>query len=228
MQRAKWLVPSVVLLAVAVAGCGGTKHVKASSLEPRLLPSSAVPGFSLERKLDWSDPINLVAEGIQVPQAIHPSDAVARFNSAHLEGSAGEILKQGGGLDATEVHVGVAKFKSSADAASVRDWMHGLDLQQPCFSECAFSPRASTLAGVPGSRYVIQTATSLPGPPPGVKLPPNAPKLPANTPRPANYLAEFSIGPYLYWVSVSTNTSAKSRFEAGVKAYYQHVKQQPT
>jgi hypothetical protein len=225
MFRSKLIMSSLLVLAVALAGCGGGggSKVKASALEPRLLPDSAIPGFTLERKLDWTDPVNLIGEGIQIPEVLHPSQAVAVIDRAHFEGAAGEILRKGSGLNANEVRIGVAKFKSAGDATTIRTWMHKQDLQQPCFSECAFSPQPTALAGAPGTQFVIQKA-ALPPPPPGA---PAGAKPPPGVTGPANYLAEFTFGPYLYWVALQADQSAKGQVEAGIKAYYQRAKHEP-
>jgi hypothetical protein len=205
----RWL-PAALLLAL-VSGCGGGGKVSATSLYPRLLPASSVPGFDLERKLDWSNPVNLVGEGVALPEVTHPSAAVKEFESDHLKGAAGEVLKRGGGLNASEIHVGVAKFDSASDAGKVRTWMHGEDLQQPCFGVCAFAPKNMKLSAVPHSAAVVQTTT---GGPPGTG--------------PANYRAEFTIGPYLYWVWFQGDAYARtaSRFDTGLGLYYRHAKQQ--
>jgi hypothetical protein len=199
----------MVMAILLVSGCGGS-NVSATSLDPRLLPASSIPGFELERRLDWSNPVNLVGEGIALPETTHPSTGVKEFQDAHLKGAAGEVLKRGAGLNPTEIHVGVAKFGSDSDAARVRSWMHGQDLQQPCFGICAFSPLPMKLSGAPGSAAVVQTATAAPAP------------------KPANYRAEFTVGPYLYWVWFQGDASAKTknRFATGVGLYYQHAKQQ--
>src|SRR5207237_6995056 len=72
------------------SGCGGgANKVSSASLQPRLLPSSAVSaaGFGLQRTQDWSDPVNLIGEGLQLPQRTRPSEAVKEFTDAHMEGS---------------------------------------------------------------------------------------------------------------------------------------------
>src|SRR5260370_40846520 len=79
-----------------VAGCGGQSKVSSTALMPRLAPESAAPGFHLERTLDWSDPTNLVGEGIRLPERTHPSQAVSEIHGAGFEGAAGEQLNQGG------------------------------------------------------------------------------------------------------------------------------------
>jgi hypothetical protein len=209
-----WLLAAVgVTVGLALAGCGGGGKVSSASLDSRLPAGSSVPGFSLQRRLDWSDPVNLVGEGLALPQVTHPSAAVKEFTDAHFRGAAGEVLSNGSGLDATDIRVGVAQFKSPADANQVRDWMHSQDLREPCFSQCAFTTQTVTLAGVPSLRFAVQSA-HVPRPP---KIPPGAPPFRGG---PANYLAEFTVGPYLYWIVLQGDQGAKSRFEAGVRGYY--------
>lgn len=209
-ERARRWLPVALALAL-VSGCGGGDTVSATTLYPRLLPASSVPGFGLERTLDWSNAVNLVGEGVALPEITHPSAAVKEFQSAHLKGAAGEVLNKGAGLNLTEIHLGTAKFDSASDAVKVRNWMHGQDLQQPCFALCAFSPKPTKLSGVPNSSAVVQTAT---GGRRGFG--------------PANYRAEFAIGPYLYWAWFQGDSSprTKSTFEMGLGRYYQHAKQQ--
>jgi hypothetical protein len=207
----RWL--PVALALGLVSGCGSNGTVSATTLYPRLLPASSVPGFGLERKLDWSNPVDLVGEGVALPEITHPSAGVKEFQNAHLKGGAGEVLNQGAGLNLTEIHLGTAKFDSASDAIKVRNWMHGEDLQQPCFALCAFSPMPTKLPGVPNSAAVVQRTT---GGRRGFG--------------PANYRAEFTIGPYLYWAWFQGNSSPKSKseFEMGLGRYYQHAKQQKT
>jgi hypothetical protein len=211
---------------LALTACGGSSKVSSASLQPRLLPGAAITGFGLQRTLDWTDPVNLVGEGLALPQGTHPSIAVKEFTGAHLMGAAGEVLTNGSGLNETAVRVGVAKFDSAADANRVRDWMHKEDLKQPCFSQCIFASGPATVSGIPGLRFVIQSshATSPEGPPPGVRLPPGIARG-VRTSGPANYLAEFTIGPYLYWAVLQANAGAKEGFEQGLKAYYTHATQ---
>jgi hypothetical protein len=182
-----------------------------------------VPGFGLQRTLDWSDPVNLVGEGLSLPQATHPSAAVKEFQDAHFEGAAGEVLANGAGLDATDVRLGVARFKAASDATEVRDWMHRQDLEQPCFTQCAYTTQPVMLPGIPSMRLVVQS-THVPALRLKIKrLPPGvAPPQPRGGP--ANYLAEFTVGPYLYWAVLQADASAKARFEQGMKLYYAHAR----
>jgi len=205
-----------------VAGCGSsssttTTTTSSASLQPRLLPSSAVPGFGLQRTLDWSDPVNLVGEGLALPQTTRPSTAVAEFKDAGLRGAAGEVLTSGTGFNGTDIRVGVAQFGSAAEANSVRDWMHRQDLHQPCFGPCVFAPAPVSLAGLPSARLVVQSS---PAPP----LPPGAPRGARVESGPTNYLAEFTVGPYLYWAALQASAAAKARFEQGLRLYYAHAR----
>jgi hypothetical protein len=211
-----------VFACAAVAGCGGSSKVSSASLQSRLLPSSDAPGFGLERTLDWSDPVNLVSEGLFLPERTRPSSAVREFTGAHFRGAAGEWLTSGiGGENEAEARLGVAQFQSAADANRVRDWMHHEDLMQPCYSQCIFAPAPATIAGIPSARYVVQTG-HVPRPPKGAPAPPPGVRVSQG---PANFLAEFTIGPRLYWAVVHASPPARSRFEAGVKLYYAHAKQ---
>lgn len=229
-----WLSAVTGLLIVGVAtGCGeGSGKVSATSLTPRLLPPSSVPGFGLQRTLNWGDPVNLVGEGLALPQVTHPSAGVQEFKQADLQGAAGEILVHGAGLEETPVQIGVAKFKSEGNANNVRDWMHRQDLTQPCFSQCVFSPAPATIPGIPNLSMVVQSSHVPPppaSPPPGVKLPSGVTPPPGVSRQgrvagPTNYFAEFTIGPYLYWAILHANTTAQPQFEAGVREYYQHAR----
>jgi len=209
-------------LSLAIVGCGGGSKVSSASLDPRLLPGSAVPGFAVQRTQDWSDPVNLVGEGLALPQRTRPSEAVKEFTGAHFRGAAGEVLAQGTGLEETAVRVGVAKFASAGDANTVRDWMHREDLKQPCYSQCVFAPAPVNEPGFPSMRLVVQSGRAKPPPGPPAGAPPG---VKAHVLGPANYLAEFTIGPYLYWTILQGNAGLRSRFEAGVKLYYAHAKQ---
>jgi len=217
-MKRQLLVGACLSAGFAMAGCGGGGKVSSASLQGRLLPVSAAPGFGVQRTLDWSDPVNLVGEGLSLPQATHPSAAVTEFKDAHFRGGVGEILTNGSGFNALEVPVGVAQFTGGADANRVRDWMHREDLHQPCFSQCIFAPETVSVAGIPSVRFVVQSSHA---PPP----PPGAPRGVKVGPAPANYFAEFTVGPYLYWVVLHGDATARTRFEQGVRLYYAHAKQ---
>lgn len=222
----------------AVAGCGGQTKVSASALRSRLAPESVAPGFNLERTLDWSDPVNLVGEGIRLPEATHPSQGVSEIRGAGFEGAAGEQLNRGGPNGQT-ITTGVIKFASAANAAKVRDWMHGEDLQEPCFSQCIFTPLNLPVAGIPGATAVRQVPNARSGPPPGgpppgarlpggrrvvIGVPPGAPPG-ASTGPPTNFLIEFAIGRYLYFAATQGGTPAQ--FSAGARQYYDDVRKLP-
>jgi hypothetical protein len=199
-----------VALAFVLGACGGGSGVSATSLGPRLLPASSLPGFNSVATLNWNNPVDLVGRGIALPEPTYPSAAVKEFQGAHLQGAAGEVFRRGNGVRGTDVVTGVAAFDSASDAAKAQSWMHGQDLQQPCFGACFFGPQVVKLAGVPGSTAVVQTVVR------------------ARSSDPANYRAEFTIGRYLYWAWFSGDSRVKTmnEFKAGIAGYYQHAKQQ--
>ena len=56
--------------------------------------------------------------------------------------------------------------------------------------------------------------------PPGVK----APRVLPGAGPPTRYLVEFTVGPYLYFISGQSDAAAKAKFTAGAKQYYDRVK----
>ena len=186
-----------------LTGCGGESKVSASSLKSRLFPASLTPGFRQLRTFDWSDPVNLVGEGFFLPEVTHPSEAVKEVRDAGFRGAVGEDLNRGGPTG-DEIRTGVVKFKSASAAEKIRDWLHREDLQQPCYAQCIFSPRNLAISGVPGAVAVRQVPSLQPPgtPPPGVKLPSGvkAPRVLPGSGPPTRYLAEFTIGDYLYFI----------------------------
>jgi hypothetical protein len=222
------LLATVCLVACAViAGCGGGGKVSSASLEPRLLPKGSIPGFGVQRTLDWTNPIDLVGEGLALPQVTHPSAAVKEFSDRHLRGAAGRIFVQGAGPEETAIRTGVAQFDSAADANAVRDWMHEQDLEPPCYGKCTFAPAPIAIAGIPNARFVEQSSRA-PAPrglPPGVTAAEAKEHPLVIGPAPANYLAEFTIGPYLYWAVLQAPAGNTAKFEAGLRAYYAHASQ---
>jgi hypothetical protein len=221
--------PLVIAACAALAlsgltGCGSEDKASASSLKPRLLPASLAPGFKLLRTLDWSDPVDLVGEGIFLPEATHPSQAVKEIRDAGFRGAAGEDFNRGGPAG-DEIRTGVIKLKSPSAADKVRDWMHSQDLQQPCFAQCIFFPRNLAISGIPGVRAVQQVPTAAAGPPPGAKLPPGVkPPTGATIGPPTRYLVEFTVGPYLYFASTEGGAGARTKFVASARGYYNRVK----
>jgi hypothetical protein len=170
-----------------------------------------VRGYSVERSLDWSDPVNLVGEGLFLPERTRPSTAVAHVKDADLKGGAGEVMTRGSGPERSEWYIGVVKLGSAAKARALQKWLHGQDLEQPCFSECIFSPQNAALPGVPGGRMVIQM--------------PNLPGGGSQGP-PPRYLFEFTDGAYLYFASGDADAKARGEVEARARAFYRRVSRQ--
>ena len=82
---------TMATLAIGLAGCGGDDDgTSPASLNSQLLPASQFPGFKIERKFEWDNPIDLVAQGLNVPEATPPSQAVKAFEDAGFEAGVGE------------------------------------------------------------------------------------------------------------------------------------------
>jgi hypothetical protein len=166
----------------------------------------------VERYFAWKNPIDVVAQGFALPEATAPSQGVEVVKKAGFDAGAGEVLTSGGA--GPRLVVDAIKFKSAAGATRVRDWLHGQDLMQPCFSVCSENVSNLKLASVPGARAAKQVPLS---------------KLPRNSPPPFNrYAVEFSMGPYLYVAEANAGpgTISPRLFERGAKAYYDYVKRQ--
>jgi hypothetical protein len=208
-----------VLACASVGACGGGSDgkVAAGSLKSRLLPPSFVPGYRVQRTLDWSDPVDLVGEGMRLPEATHPSDAVRVVNEAGLRGAAGEILTKGQPPEEDHATSGVVRLKSAAGARKLRDYMHRQDLIQPCFTACIYQPGTLEVVGVPGA-VAVQQVPHLPAPPGGGSPPPESQG------PPVGYAAEFTIGPYLYFATTDGRRRDAARFVATTRRYYQRVK----
>jgi hypothetical protein len=147
---------SLAALPFVLGGCGSGSKVSSASMLPRLVPARSLPGFNRVATLDWSNPIDLVGQGVPLPEPTYPSAAVKEFQAIHLKAATGEVLRQGSGLQAIDVVIGVAEFNSAADAAKAQTWMHMQDAQQPCFGTCILSPLAVRITEVPKSTAVIQ------------------------------------------------------------------------
>src|SRR4051794_5416337 len=147
-SMATGLAVSLILAVGGLSACGGDDgggsgdKVPYSSLKARLIPAGSVPGFTQQRTFDWSDPVNLVGEGMRLPEATRPSAAVKVFTDAGLRGGAGEFLTKGDPPNDELLATGVAVLKSPDGAKRARDWMHGQDLQQPCYTKCIYRPRS--------------------------------------------------------------------------------------
>lgn len=219
MRRVLVLICNLALFAAAagLTACGssGGGKTSAAALSGRLMPASFVPGFHQQRTFDWSDPVNLVGEGLALPEASRPSDAVKAVRKAGLKGAAGERLTKGSPPNEDQFTVGVVKAASEAKATGLRDWMHAQDLQQPCFSECIFSGKAIGVPGVPSGVAVSQV--------PSVPPPPHGARAPAGGGPPARYFVEFTVGPYLYFAQGDGAPKDQARILEVVRRYYQRV-----
>jgi len=184
---------ALVLFATAgAAGCGDDDDdggASAADLKKQLLPASQIPGYKVQRTLEWDDSVDAVVEGLFLPEETPPSRAVDVYEEAGFEAGAGErlVVKKGSPFEGPQATVEVVAFGSDEDARDALDFVHGEDLKQPCFAVCSVNPSEMAVDGIPGAK--------------GAKLLPLK-KPPPNAPPPFEaYGVEFTIGPRLYVVS---------------------------
>jgi hypothetical protein len=177
-------------LAIGLAGCGGDDDgTSPASLKSQLLPASQVPGFKSERKFEWDNPIDFVTQGLLLPEATPPSQAVKTFEDAGFEAGVGEqfAAAKGNPYEGPHGAVEVVQLGSDDDAREALDYARKEALKQPCFAVCSVDAREFVVAGIPGAKGV-QLA-------PQKEPPPDAPP-----PFEASGIA-FTIGPRLYLVN---------------------------
>ena len=196
-------------VAVFVAGCGGggPDDELSRTLLKRLPASDSVEGFVEQRTFDWGDPVNLIGEGLHLPEATRPSDAVAAFHDAGIVAGAGKRLSQGLAPNVNYVTIGVIKLGSADKAKKLQRWIHRQDLQPPCFDDCLYSPKDLPVPGVPHVTAVQQVPGS-----------------PADFGPPVHFLAEFVVGPYLYFASSDGSPEDASDVVAGLQDFYKTVR----
>jgi hypothetical protein len=224
----------IALLAVGIApGCGGNGdgNSSPSTLATQLIPASKLR-LQTQQEFRWDDPIDFVFEGILVPQSVPgtASKTVKAIDDAGFDAGAGEVVAPKGG--GPEIHIDVAKFGSDDGAREARDYLHTIDLQQPCPGKCDVSPKPGVTYGIPNAKAVRQVPIKGLKPPPGVgKPPPGAVPFKGKPPPGAGpplerRVIEFTIGPYLYLADGSALPGEVSpgRWKQGVKLFYAYAR----
>lgn len=74
-----------------------------------------------------------------------------------------------------------------------------------------YAPASVTVPGIPSARAVVQTSKV-----------PSKPGAPSSEDS-ANYLAEFTVGPYLHWTWTQAQVKSEPLFLGGVRLYYAHA-----
>jgi hypothetical protein len=195
----------------AFIGCGGDDNgTSPASLKSHLLPASAVPGFKIERNFDWDNPIDLVAEGLPLPQTTPPSRAVKVFEDAGFEAAVGEqlVAAKGNTFESPHATIDVIQLGSDDDARDALDYVRKEALKQPCFAVCSVEGREFAVEGIPGAKGVQLSPLRNP--------PPNAP------PPFEAYGVGFTIGPRLYVTNADGGPGQvkKDRVLSAAKALY--------
>jgi hypothetical protein len=209
---AKLGILTMAALAIGLGACGSSDDdgTSPASLNSRLLPASQIPGFKIERKFEWDNPIDLVAQGLNVPQATPPSEAVKTFEDAGFEAGAGEqfVAAKGKPYEGPHGAVEVVQLGSDDDASEALDYVRKEALKQPCFAACSVDANEFAVAGIPGAKGVHLTPQKEP--------PPDAP------PPFEAYAIAFTIGPRLYLVNADGGPGQikKSQVISAAKALY--------
>jgi hypothetical protein len=200
------------ILAVALMGCGGNDDsVSPASLKGHLPPAYDLAGFKVERELGWDNPIDLVAQGLPLPESTPPSRAVEVFEDAGFEAGAGErlVVAKGNEFEGPEAGVAVVQLGSDDEARDALDYIRKEGLKQPCFAVCSVEGREFAVPGIPGAKGVHLTPLRQP---------------PADAPPPFEaYGVGFTIGPRLYLTNSGGHPGQvnKSWVLAGAKALYE-------
>jgi hypothetical protein len=208
------------LLALSMCGligCGeDDDDTSPASLRSHLLPASEIPGFRIEHKFAWDNPIDLVAEGLRrpagLPQSTPPSRAVKVFEDAGFEAAVGEELVDAKSFEGPLTVVDVIQLGSDDDAREALAYMRKEVLKPPCLGVCSVEIREFAVAGIPGAK--------------GAHLRPQRQPPPDAPPPFEAYGVEFTIGPRLYLVGTDGGPGQVKRSQAvsAAKALYERNK----
>jgi hypothetical protein len=206
------LILLVVVSVGALVGCGGDDDgTSPASLRSHLLPASEIQGFKIERKFDWDNPIDFVGQGLNVPEATPPSQAVKAFEDAGFDAAVGEhlVVAKGNPFQGAQGGVDVIELGSDDGAREALDYVRKEALKQPCFAICSVQTREFAVPGIPGAKGVQLT--------PQRKPPPDAP------PPFEAYSVGFTIGPRLFLLNAGGEPGQvkKSQVLAAAKALYE-------
>jgi hypothetical protein len=195
-----------------LVGCGeDDEGTSPASLRSQLLPASEVPGFKIQRKFDWDNPIDLVHEGLALPESTPPSRAVEVLEDAGFEAAVGKrlVVAKGNPFEGPGATVDVIQLGSDDDARETLDYVHKESLKQPCLGVCSVTGREFRVAGIPGAKGAQLTPQREP--------PPNAP------PPFEAYGIGFTIGPRLFIVNAGGGPEQvkKGQVLSAAKALYE-------
>jgi hypothetical protein len=203
------VVASLVAM-VFVAGCGGdNESASPKTLKPDLPPASDYKGFRLERTFAWDNPIDVVVDGIPLPESTEHSVAVGRFEDAGFEAGAGERLR---GAKDEDASITIAQFGSDDQAREILRYVQKEGLKQPCSGVCSEAGAKFDVPGIPGARGVQQT--------PLKNLPPHGP------PPFSAYGVVFTVGSKFYLVGSGGPPGAVKRDQVieAARSLYNHVR----
>jgi hypothetical protein len=203
---------SIAVAAVVVGGCGGDdgdSEASAADLKPLLPPPNQLGPLEPDQTYEWDNAIDFIVQGTVTPESTTASEAGAKMDDAGFQAAAGEVLMPKGG--GAPVFVDAARFDSAEGATEAQDYLHRLDLQQPCAEACIVAPQEFTIEDIPGATAVHLVPTN--GPVPPDKKPFEA------------YTVEFTDESDLFYASASGDPGdiPPREFEKGAVAFYQYA-----
>jgi hypothetical protein len=192
----------VALGALLSAGCGEDEADTSPSELRRLLIALPDPRVEIDRRLDWEEPAQFVAQGLSLADSIEPAQVVGRIDEAGFEAGTAKVFTPASGTP--RAHEEVVKFESPGGARTALDYLHSLDRIRPC-TGCGMLVEVLPLEGVPGGKAA------------------------RHSPRPGGegsyeqYMAEFTVGPYLFIGRVGgpPGVIPPAAFFAGIRALHE-------
>jgi hypothetical protein len=136
-------------------GCASEVDRKATPDELRsvLIRASSVPGFRLQRTLLWDKPVDVVFEGLRLPESTHRSHVARFLEKQGFQAGAGQWLTDDRGA---LLRVAAIELGSISGARNLHGYVHQEALEQPCWGVCGERASGFTVPGMPGSSGVRQ------------------------------------------------------------------------
>jgi hypothetical protein len=184
-------------------------RIRARRAGVALPPTSPPCRLSLKRTFAWGNPIDYTVQGVPLPEAYSPSQAVDFIKKAGFDAATGEQFATSD--RSVNFEVEAIKFRSAKGPRDVLVWLHARNLELPCYGSCTELPSNIAVSGIPGAKGAKQ----LPQP----NLPPGGDQ------GFTAYAIEFPIGHFLYIVQAMGGPGSiqAKQVEDPARALYRRV-----